>query len=97
MLMLLSPAKTLDFDSASPSDSYTGADFLDSASELVEVMKTYTSEKLGRLMSVSDKIATLNAHRFKNWERPFTMQNAKQAVFAFKGDVYTGLSVETTG
>jgi len=95
MIFLLSPAKTLDFESASFNDLCTKPDFLEQASELVEIMKGYSVPDVRTLMGVSDKIAALNVQRFQDWQQPFTMQNAKQAVFAFKGDVYTGLAVET--
>ncbi len=95
MIFLLSPAKTLDFDSASFTSEYTHAAFLQEAKQLVGVMRDFDWQGLHKLMGVSEKIAKLNVQRFSDWELPFTEQNAKQAVFAFKGDVYTGLSVET--
>lgn len=95
MLFLISPAKTLDFDSASFTESVTQPQFLSDSSKLIEIMKTYSWEDLAKLMKVSEKIAKLNVSRYQDWQRPFDLQNAKQAVFAFKGDVYTGLSVET--
>lgn len=95
MLFLISPAKTLDFESSSLTDEFTQPIFQKEASELVEIMKSYSWEDLAGMMSVSEKIARLNVERFQHWQLPFTLQNAKQAVFAFKGDVYTGLAVET--
>ena len=95
MLFLISPAKTLDFESSSFTDDFTQASFLDESSMLIDIMRTYTSDDLSSMMKVSEKIANLNVERFQAWQRPFNLQNAKQAIFAFKGDVYTGLAVET--
>ena len=95
MLFVVSPAKTLDFESASLVDEYTQPEFLDDAEVLISELKIKDADYVSNLMSVSEKIATLNVARFNEWSRPFNIQNAKQAVYAFKGDVYTGLSVET--
>lgn len=95
MLFLISPAKTLDFESSSFTDDFTQASFLDESSMLIDIMRTYTNDDLSSMMKVSEKIANLNVERFQAWQRPFNLQNAKQAIFAFKGDVYTGLAVET--
>lgn len=95
MIFLISPAKTLDFDTASLSDDFTQAAFLSESEKLIRLMRNFEWHDLGRLMKVSEKIAKLNVQRFLDWQQPFTMQNSKQAVYAFKGDVYTGLSVES--
>ena len=95
MIFLISPAKTLDFESASLRDDFTEAEFLNQSEKLIKTMRSYKWQGLAKLMSVSEKIAKLNVQRFAEWHRPFTLQNAKQAVFAFKGDVYTGLAVES--
>lgn len=95
MLFLISPAKTLDFESSSLTDNATQPIFLDQSAALIDIMKEYSWQELSDMMKVSEKIAKLNVERYKDWQRPFDMQNAKQAVFAFKGDVYTGLAVET--
>jgi len=95
MIFLISPAKTLDFDSASLSDECSQPAFLSEAEELIAVMRKFSWSDIAKLMKVSEKIAQLNVSRFKDWVLPFTQQNAKQAVFAFKGDVYTGLAVES--
>lgn len=94
MLFLISPAKTLDFDSSSFTDEATQPQFLDESAQLIDIMREYSSEDLSKMMKVSEKIADLNVERFQSWLRPFDLQNAKQAIFAFKGDVYTGLAVE---
>jgi cytoplasmic iron level regulating protein YaaA (DUF328/UPF0246 family) len=95
MIFLISPAKTLDFESSSLTSEVTSAEFLTESKELISVMRNYDWQGLHKLMGVSENIAKLNVQRFKDWVLPFTAQNAKQAVFAFKGDVYTGLAVET--
>ncbi|MFT7186020.1 MAG: cytoplasmic iron level regulating protein YaaA (DUF328/UPF0246 family) [Pseudohongiellaceae bacterium] len=95
MIFLISPAKTLDFESSSFTSEYTEAEFLNESQQLISIMRDYNWHGLHKLMGVSEKIAKLNVARFQDWVLPFTEKNAKQAVFAFKGDVYTGLAVET--
>ena len=94
MIIVVSPAKTLDFDSASFVEESTRAAFLPEAQVLVDVLRGMDAEGVMALMGVSQKIADLNVQRMADWTLPFDCQNAKQAVFAFKGDVYTGLAVE---
>ena len=94
MLTLLSPAKTLDFDTPPTTDKATQGIFLDRSAELVDVLKQYSPEELGALMKLSPKLAELNVQRFHDWCLPFTRDNAKVAVLAFKGDVYTGLEAD---
>ena len=91
MLMLLSPAKTLDYETPANTDSFSIPDYLEKSSELVKVLKQKSFLDLMELMQVSQKIAELNVERFNQWKLPFSTENAKQAVLAFKGDVYTGL------
>ncbi|QSX32772.1 peroxide stress protein YaaA [Shewanella avicenniae] len=95
MLILISPAKTLDFESPAPVAEYSLPMFLDHSQALIEVCRDLSPAQIASLMSVSDKIAGLNAARFASWQQPFTLANAKQALFAFKGDVYTGLDAES--
>ena len=89
--MLLSPAKTLDYETPATTDSFSIPDYLGKSSELVKVLKQKSFLDLMELMQVSQKIAELNVERFNQWKLPFSTENAKQAVLAFKGDVYTGL------
>ncbi|WP_341503171.1 peroxide stress protein YaaA [Gallaecimonas sp. GXIMD4217] len=91
MLMLISPAKSLDFETPPHVARHSQPALLDHSAELIEVCRTLTPLDLGSLMKISDKLAGLNAARFQGWQRPFTPDNAKQAVLAFTGDVYTGL------
>ena len=91
MLMLLSPAKTLDYETPAITNSFSIPDYLGKSFELVEVLKQKSFLDLMELMQISQKIAELNVERFNQWKLPFSTENAKQAVLAFKGDVYTGL------
>ncbi len=92
MLFLLSPAKSLDMDSPSPLADYSQCDFLAQSQQLIEQLKGFSVDDLAQLMGLSAKLATLNVQRYHDFQLPFSPQNAKQAVFAFNGDVYEGLS-----
>lgn len=91
MLALISPAKTLDYQTALPTDQYTQARLLGQSQQLIEVAKVLSASEIASLMQVSEKIAQLNVGRFNDWQSEFDFSNARQAIFAFKGDVYTGL------
>ncbi|WP_309045580.1 peroxide stress protein YaaA [Marinobacter sediminicola] len=95
MLMVISPAKTLDYESPPATETYTQPDFLDDACELIDQLKELEPHQVSNLMSVSDKLGQLNAERFQNWQVPFSPKNARQAILAFKGDVYTGLDAQS--
>lgn len=94
MLILLSPAKTLDFDTPAITEKATEPAFLEQSADLIDLLKQYSPDQLGKLMKLSPKLAELNTDRFQQWTLPFTKDNAKAAVFAFKGDVYTGLDAD---
>lgn len=91
MLVVVSPAKNLDFESAVPISSYTQPALLNETEKLMEVCRTLSPADLSSLMKISDKLATLNANRFAEFTTPFTPDNARQAMYAFNGDVYAGL------
>ena len=91
MLMVVSPAKDLDFESRAPEVGSTQPTLLTHSSELIKVCRKLKPVELSRLMHISDKLAGLNAARFAQWQLPFTPENAKPALFAFNGDVYQGL------
>ncbi len=91
MLVLISPAKTLDFESPVKTRSFTQPAFLAESEELIAGLRTLTAEEIASLMSVSTAIGELNSQRFGQWSLPFHRSNARQALFAFKGDVYVGL------
>jgi cytoplasmic iron level regulating protein YaaA (DUF328/UPF0246 family) len=95
MLMLISPAKTLDFDSAPATDKHTQSDFLAESQALIDELQALSPADVSGLMRISDKLGLLNFDRFQAWQTPFNLDNAKQAVLAFQGDVYTGLAAET--
>ncbi|MBM7071946.1 peroxide stress protein YaaA [Shewanella sp. 202IG2-18] len=95
MHILVSPAKTLDFETPTPSSVFTLPELLGHSEEIMKVCRNLSAVDIARLMKVSDKIAGLNVARFTEWHPDFNLENAKQAVFAFKGDVYTGLDSET--
>jgi len=91
MLIVLSPAKSLDFDTPATTDQHTQPDFLDHSAELIDILRKYSSSQIGSLMDISDNLAQLNTARFAHWTPKFTQRNAKQALLAFNGDVYDGL------
>ena len=91
MLMLVSPAKTLDFESPLPIKEFTNPEMLEDAQELIDQLKSLSPADVSELMGLSDKLAHLNVTRFQHWQTPFTVENARPAIYAFKGDVYTGL------
>ena len=94
MLMVLSPAKTLDYDSPLITARATEPQLLDEAATLAALCKPLSPQALSSLMGISDKLAALNVARFAQWPREATAQNSRPAILAFKGDVYTGLAVE---
>lgn len=93
MIVLLSPAKSLDFKPAQVT-THTLPRFLKQSQELVKVMRQHSAAELRQLMDISAAIADLNVQRYKQFSFPFTSQNSKAAILAFKGDVYQGLQVE---
>jgi len=95
MLLIISPAKKLDFDSIAQTEKFTQADFLDDSQELINTLLPYTVGDLEKLMKLSRNLAELNYQRYRDWQLPFNPQNAKQAISTFKGDVYHGLNIES--
>ncbi len=95
MLTVISPAKTLDFDAPPTTRKTSQPRFLERAGQLVAEARAFSPEDIRELMGVSEQLAELNHRRFMNWHTPFTLDNAKQSILAFKGDVYTGLQAET--
>jgi len=91
MIIVISPAKTLDFESKMPTEEFTQPTQLDQSQLLINRLKDLSSLDLSELMHISTKIADLNFERNHDWSTPFTVNNARQALFAFKGDVYTGI------
>jgi cytoplasmic iron level regulating protein YaaA (DUF328/UPF0246 family) len=93
MLILISPAKTLDY-SVPDFKEFSQPDFQTDVKSLIKVMKKKSAKEIGELMHVSDSLAALNEERFKTFQNDFNPENSKQALLAFKGDVYTRIDVE---
>ena len=95
MIILLSPSKKLNFEPQNMVDNYTQCEFIKSAEILANKAKDLTESDLKELMDISDKLAQLNRERFDRWSLPFNSSNAKQAILAFDGGVYSGLRANT--
>jgi cytoplasmic iron level regulating protein YaaA (DUF328/UPF0246 family) len=95
MLMLLSPAKSLDYETPPVIDRHTLPQFVDESAALIEVIKPYTPAQIASLMDLSDSLSQLNVARYAAWRPKFTAKNSKQAVLAFNGDVYEGLDASS--
>ncbi len=98
MLFLLSPAKSLDYDTPTPpelADALTRPQFLDDTAALIDVLRTKSVAQVRELMDLSEPLAQLNVDRYAAWQRRFTDKNSKPAVLAFNGDVYDGLDART--
>ena len=95
MLIVISPAKTLDYETAPKTKTFTIPDYLDQSQQLINRLRNFSSLDISDLMKVSAKIANLNFDRYESWKKTFTVKNAKQSILAFKGDVYTGLDAES--
>jgi len=95
MLIVISPAKSLDFDTKPKTKEYTLPEFLDSSEKLVEELKQMSPDHLSKLMGISKDLAELNFQRFQTWHLPFTTENAKQAVLTFSGEVFRGLDANS--
>ena len=91
MLIVISPAKTLDYESPLPSKKFSQPQFLEESGKLIKVLKCLDPDAVQDLMHISTKLAELNVSRYLNWEQPFSPKNSRPAIFAFKGDVYAGL------
>lgn len=91
MLIVVSPAKSLDYLSPLPTREFTQPAFLDQSETLIAVLREKSPAQIATLMDLSDQLATLNFTRYAEWSRPFVPENARQAIFAFNGDVYEGL------
>lgn len=95
MKLVLSPAKSLNYESPLPTKQYTEPDFLTQSERLNKLLKTKSAKGLSKLMSISDALGQLNHQRNQDWETPFTPDNARPAIYAFNGDVYRGLDAYT--
>jgi len=95
MLIILSPTKTIDMSVTSTTDYFSIPEHLSKAQILINDLKAKSTKKLSTFMNISPKLAQLNFERFQQWQTPFTLANALQAVFAFKGEVFHGLDAES--
>lgn len=95
MLAIISPAKTLDFESTVRNLPVSQPRLTDYSEQLIEICRKLSPQDIASLMSISDKLAGLNAARFAEWTKSHNEKNARAAIFAFKGDVYTGLDVNS--
>ncbi|GAA6137580.1 peroxide stress protein YaaA [Arenicella sp. 4NH20-0111] len=95
MLIVISPAKTLDFETEHSTEKHSQPALVSQSERLIDVLTTLSPADIEKLMKISPKLSELNVARYHEWELPFSLKNAKQAVHAFKGDVYTGLDAES--
>ena len=95
MKTLISPSKTLNFENNNVCNLKTNCRLINHTTKLHKILVNYSMSDLKELMSVSDKIAELNYNRFKSWKNPSESDSSKQAIYAFKGDVYSGLDAES--
>ncbi|ORU93359.1 MAG: hypothetical protein A6F70_05355 [Cycloclasticus sp. symbiont of Bathymodiolus heckerae] len=95
MLLVISPAKTLDYETPAQTTTFSLPDFIDDSAELIDQLRELSPSDVSELMSISEKLGNLNSNRFIDWAVPFTPDNSKQALLAFKGDVYEGMDVKT--
>lgn len=97
MLIVLSPAKSLDYQTPPVTDRHSKPDFTKRSAELIGLLKQLAPQQIASLMRISDPLAVLNAQRYADWSPRFTLKNSRQAVLAFNGDVYGGLAAPSLG
>ena len=95
MIAVLSPAKKLDYDSPLTTAEYTQPQMMAESEALIKKLKKFSARKIGKMMDISPALSDLNYGRFQDWEADFSPENARQAILAFKGDVYLGMQAET--
>ena len=95
MLVLLSPAKTLDYTSEEPIAATATPTLRKKTSELITLLKKKSANEIGELMHIKEKLSTLNYERYQKFSNTYTKKNSKAAIYAFKGDVYVGFDAES--
>lgn len=95
MLVVLSPSKGQEFAFPAPTDQYSQPRSLGESADLIDILRQYSAPKIGELMQISEQLSELNFDRYRSFSLPFSLANAKQALFAFQGDVYSGIDRET--
>tara|TARA_B100000795_G_C22774768_1_gene429505 strand:+ start:190 stop:948 length:759 start_codon:yes stop_codon:yes gene_type:complete len=93
MKIIISPAKSLDFESIAKTNEYTQPSFIEESGELIKKLKALSKNELGELMKISPALADLNYNRNQKWQLPFSLENSKQAIYAFTGEVFRGINV----
>jgi cytoplasmic iron level regulating protein YaaA (DUF328/UPF0246 family) len=94
MIIVLSPAKTLDFETPNAVSECTQPLFLDDSRRLIEALRKLSAPRIAELMGISERLSILNRERYAAWTTPFTPDNARQALLAFNGDVYEGMAAQ---
>lgn len=94
MITIISPAKTLDFNKMAITHEYSEPIFKEETSQLIGELKRYSLQEIEELMSISHKLAELNYKRYKQWNKEHSIENSKQAILAYSGDVYHGMKAE---
>ncbi|PIK15796.1 peroxide stress protein YaaA [Halobacteriovorax sp. JY17] len=95
MLVIVSPAKKLDFETSSPISDFVEPKFIEKSKELIRDLRKCSPAEVSKMMKLSEALTDLNVQRYKSFKTPFTPKNAKQAIFSFKGDTYVGFDAET--
>lgn len=95
MLVIVSPAKKLDFESSAPISDYVEPKFIEKSEVLIKELRKCSPAEISKMMKLSETLTKLNVDRYKSFTTPFSPENAKQAIFSFKGDTYVGLDAET--
>ena len=95
MIVVVSPAKKLDFESDEVKPNWSVPDYLDQSETLINATRKMSRKKIADIMNISDTLADLNYERYRDFSTPFTLTNSRQAILAFKGDTYVGLEAET--
>lgn len=94
MLILISPAKSFDFESPAHTEMHSSPDFVEESTRLIKKMRTFSAKKLGELMHLSADLSTLNVNRYKDWSLEPKRENTKQALLTFNGEVYRGINAK---
>jgi cytoplasmic iron level regulating protein YaaA (DUF328/UPF0246 family) len=95
MKIIISPAKSLDFETKAPTSLFTQPRFLEQSEKLNKKLKTFSKKNISELMKISDALSALNYDRNQMWKLPFSPENAKQAIYSFTGEVFRGIDIHT--
>jgi hypothetical protein len=95
MISVISPAKTLDFESKAPTEKFSQPIFVEESEKIISKLRRTSRKKISSMMDISKNLTDLNFERYNSWEPRFNLENSKQAIYAFKGDVYLGFEAES--